>query len=251
MLSVISVDRLVSFAAFEEWLAVPGPWIGGFDLPFGLPRELVVTLGWPTGWADLLAHVALLGKSEFKNALNGVREARPMGSRYISRRGDAKAGSSSPMKLVNPPVGLMFFEGAPRLLAAGVSVVPCCPTTDSRVALEAYPGYVARQITRQSYKKDGADGRTPARRAQRTAILRALHDCHAATSGVEVFIPASVAQECVDDGNGDVLDAVLCAVQVAAVAGRTRLDRDSDNVAYGIPDSADPLEGWIATVPDS
>ena len=31
--------------AWADWLAQPGDWVGGFDLPFGLPRELVQTLG--------------------------------------------------------------------------------------------------------------------------------------------------------------------------------------------------------------
>jgi hypothetical protein len=35
---------------------------------------------------------------------------------------DHPAGSHSPLKLVNPPVGLMFLEAAPRLLASGVSI---------------------------------------------------------------------------------------------------------------------------------
>ena len=30
--------------AFGDWLAQPADWVGGFDMPFGLPRELVETL---------------------------------------------------------------------------------------------------------------------------------------------------------------------------------------------------------------
>jgi len=41
-------DTLV---AFGDWLVQPADWVGGFDLPFGLPRELVETLGWPNNWA--------------------------------------------------------------------------------------------------------------------------------------------------------------------------------------------------------
>ena len=42
--AVVRLDGLSAFAslpAFGEWLARPGPWLGGFDFPFGLPRELV------------------------------------------------------------------------------------------------------------------------------------------------------------------------------------------------------------------
>ena len=42
------LTALASLDAFSAWLARPGPWVAGFDLPFGLPRELVAQLGWPT-----------------------------------------------------------------------------------------------------------------------------------------------------------------------------------------------------------
>ncbi len=244
-LTFAAIDHLISFADFEALLRMPGPWIGGFDFPCGLPRELVVALDWPQQWPRLARHVQALGKDAFKDALNAVRESRPMGSRYIARSGDAAAGSSSPMKLVNPPVGLMFFEGAPRLLAAGVSVVPCAPSRDSRVALEAYPGYLARKITRASYKKDGKDGGRPDRREARIAIIEAITSGHTSVAPLELVLPTTLKSQCANDGSGDSLDAVLCAVQ-AAIACVSAKAAGAD--AYGIPDDADPLEGWIAAV---
>ena len=35
------METLDSLPAFGAWLAQPRAWVGGFDLPFGLPRELV------------------------------------------------------------------------------------------------------------------------------------------------------------------------------------------------------------------
>ena len=46
-LTIKAIDYFTSFADFEAMLRTPGPWVGGFDFPFGLPRELVATLGWP------------------------------------------------------------------------------------------------------------------------------------------------------------------------------------------------------------
>ncbi len=244
-LEVTAIDHLASLAEFESLLQTPGPWVGGFDFPFGLPRELVVTLGWPQDWSKLVRHVRAVGKDAFKDALNAVRESRPMGARYIARRGDAAAGSSSPMKLVNPPVGLMFFEGAPRLLAAGVCVLPCAPSDDSRIALEAYPGYLARKITPASYKKDGKEGARPNRREARVEILGAITSGHASVAPLELVVPATLKNLCIDDGSGDCLDAVLCAVQ-AAIACVRPTTTGSDE--YSIPADADPLEGWIAVV---
>jgi hypothetical protein len=116
------IERLEDFAAFEAFLQRPGPWVGGFDFPFSMPRELVRDLGWPTSWKGLVAHCAKMTRLELRAALDAYRNSRPVGSKYAHRATDLPAGSSSPMKLVNPPVALMFHEGAPRLLAAGVHI---------------------------------------------------------------------------------------------------------------------------------
>ncbi|MGL4232793.1 MAG: DUF429 domain-containing protein, partial [Casimicrobium sp.] len=214
-LTVTHVERLDSFESFEAFLNTPGLWTGGFDFPFSLPRELVETLDWPTNWRALVKRAQTIGKEAFKANLDRIRESRPVGSKYIERCGDKLAGSSSPMKLVNPPVGLMFFEGAPRLARAGVNVIPCAPNNDSRIALEAYPGFLARQITRESYKKDGREGNTPKRIAARETIVMNLSAFAKKHYGLTVSLAASLEQECTDDGSGDTLDAVLCAVQAA------------------------------------
>jgi hypothetical protein len=248
-LLVSSVARLTTFAAFEKALSTPGPWVAGFDFPFGLPRELVSTLGWPDDWARLVSHVRDIGKPAFKAALNAVRESRPMGARYIARRGDLAAGASSPMKLVNPPVGLMFFEGAQRLLSSKVSVIPCAPAAERRIALEAYPGFLARQIIKKSYKKDGREGSTPERRAARGAIVHAIttpsDGAQLQTKRPITVLDAPLRAACIEDGSGDTLDSVLCALQ-AAVATLAYLNGDTK---YGIPEHADALEGWISAVP--
>ena len=38
------VDTCDRFDAWERVLAEPGPWLGAFDFPFGLPREFVQDL---------------------------------------------------------------------------------------------------------------------------------------------------------------------------------------------------------------
>ena len=246
-LSVERIDPLVNFHAFVALLNEQGPWIGAFDLPLGLPRELLTTMRWPVSWRDMLAHINTMGKAEFKDALDTVRKSRPMGARYIPRAGDAVAGASSPMKLVNPPVGLMFFEGASRIAKSGVSVIPCAPNEDARVAIEGYPGFLARQITRESYKKDGPEGRTPSRRRSREIIVVALLNGHPAMGGLTVKLPEPLRALCISDGNGDALDSVVCAVQAA----RSLIAFQQGDPMYGIPPDADSLEGWIATVSGS
>ena len=59
------------------------------------------------------------------------------------------------MKWVNPPVAFMLHAGVPLLIQAGVSLPGLHAADPRRVALEAYPGLLAREILgRRSYKSD-------------------------------------------------------------------------------------------------
>jgi hypothetical protein len=225
-LAVDRVERLMDFSAFEALLARPGPWIGGFDFPFGMPAELVRDLDWPRSWRGLVAHCATLPRDELRRTFDAYRATRPAGRKYAHRKTDIPAGSSSPMKLVNPPVALMFHEGAPRLSASGAHVPGLAAGDRSRVALEAYPGLLARRITRASYKNDTRAKQTPARQAARKEIIDAL----------DFDAPRALRREMLDDASGDKLDAVLCAIQAAQAA---RLP------GYGLPSRVPRVEGWI------
>jgi hypothetical protein len=238
-----TVEEFAEWVHFESWLQRPGPWIAGFDFPFGLPREAVADLGWPKQWEQLVAYCRRQGREEFRAALDRYRESRPTGKRYAHRAADHPAGSHSPLKLVNPPVGLMFLEGAPRLLDAGVTIPGLHRADPQRIALEAYPGFSARRMVTGSYKNDAAAKQTPARRQARKSMVASL------TMGDNPFGSAltgstQLLDSLISDGTGDRLDAVLCAMQ-AAWAWRRRDDN------YGLPADVDPLEGWIATVAET
>ena len=233
-LSLKNIERLQSFAEFEALLARPGPWVGGFDLPFSLPLELTRDLGWPESWPRLVAYCSALERREFRARLDAYRQARPAGKRYAHRATDYPAGSSSPMKLVNPPVALMFHEGAPRILASGVHVPALFEGDPGRVALEAYPGLLVRKHLgiRDSYKSDTRSEQTPARRAVRKRIVAAL------ARGEPLGIRLATKLDLVADGSGDLLDAAICALQAAWAARQP---------GYGIPPHAPAGEGWIVT----
>jgi Protein of unknown function (DUF429) len=243
--TIFHLDSFEEFSAwedFESWLRRAGPWIAGFDFPFGLPREAVLDLGWPQQWPLLLTHCRGHAREEFRAALDRYRERRPAGKRYAHRATDYPAGSHSPLKLVNPPVGLMFLEGAPRLLDAGVTIPGLHAGDPQRVALEAYPGFSARRMLKASYKNDAAAKQTPARKRARTNLLRFLEtgdNCF----GLALTGPKRLLHSMVSDATGDRLDAVLCAMQ-AAWAWRRR------ETNYGLPENIDPLEGWIVMVPE-
>jgi uncharacterized protein DUF429 len=237
-LDIERIERLQSFAEFEALLARPGPWVGGFDFPFSLPRELVADLGWPREWPELVAHCAAMTRLALRAALDAYRASRPVGAKYAHRTTDLPAGSSSPMKLVNPPVALMFHEGAPRLLAAGVQVPALVDGDLQRVALEAYPGLLVRKQLgiRDSYKSDTRAEHTAARRAIRRRVVQAMK--RGEPLGMRLQLSTALERTLVAEGSGDLLDAVICAVQAAWAAKQPR---------YGIPASAPAHEGWIVS----
>lgn len=240
VLSIERIDRLETLDAFERLLRLPGPWVGGFDFPFGLPREAVVALALPTEWRAMTLECLRRGKAEFKRRLDEYRESRARGEKYAKRAGDSASGAHPAVKLVNPPVGLMFFEGSPRLAAANLTVPRLARGDPARVALEAYPGMLVRRHLniRDSYKNDQKSKQTRAQRIARREIVDAIkrglpHD-------IRVKFSSVLERELLDDGSGDSLDAVICALQ--ASWGHRR-----GAPGYGLPEHVDPVEGWIVS----
>ena len=246
--TLVHEEPLIDWPSFEAFLARSGPWIAAFDFPFGLPRKLIEALDWPRDWRTLMRHYASLDRACVRTLFKAYCDARPTGSKFAHRATDGPAGASPSMKWVNPPVAWMLHAGAPRLLAAGVRI----PALDddmrrvdaTRVALEAYPGYVARSITRASYKSDTRSQQTTARRDERARIVAAL-ECGAHCLAIRIAFDVEQRASLIAEGSVDRLDAVLCAAQ-AAWAWRRNMEGDE---RYGLPDNIDPLEGWIAGVP--
>lgn len=242
----VQLDRLLRFDSLDDWgtfLQQPEPWVGGFDAPFGLPRELVEALGWPAQWLDCMRHYAGLSRADIREAFAAFCHARPVGGKFAHRRTDGPAGSSPSMKWVNPPVAFMLQVAVPRLLQAGVHLPGLQAGDRTRVALEAYPGLLARElIGSRSYKSDDRARQTPERLIARKDLLHALEQ---GRTRLQLRLKLTAAQHdtLVDDASADTLDAVLCMVQAAWAAGcHARGDP-----LYGLPADLDSLEGWIVT----
>jgi hypothetical protein len=243
------VERLCTLDAFSEWLAQPRAWIGGFDLPFGLPRELVEALGWSTNWRECIAQYAALERAEIRARFAAFCDARPVGGKFAHRATDSPAGSSPSMKWVNPPVAYMLHAGVPRLLQAGV-VLPGlmqvgngATVAEQRIALEAYPGLLAREILgHRSYKSDDRAKQTPERLIARKDLVTAL-ELGQTRLGLRLKLTHAQRDAMVQDASGDLLDATLCLLQ-AAWAEQQHL---GGHPLYGLPSDLDPLEGWIVT----
>lgn len=234
------LERIESLDGFEHWLRQKPEWVAAFDFPFGLPRELVAHLGWPERWPELMRHYAALSRPEIRNTFAAFCDARPAGQKFAHRAADRPAGSSPSMKWVNPPVAYMLHAGVPRLLAAGVHFPGLNEGDTHRVALEGYPGLLAREVLGQrSYKSDDKARQTPERLIARKDLITALE--HGQTRlGLRLKVSHAQRDALTDDASGDSLDAVLCLLQ-AAWAAQQGAPR------YGLPPEMDPLEGWIVT----
>lgn len=236
------IDTFDTLDTWAAWLAQPGDWVGGFDLPFGLPRELVEHLGWPTEWDACMDHYAALSREQVRAQFAAFCDARPAGHKFAHRTTDGPAGSSPSMKWVNPPVAFMLHAGVPRLRAAGVAMPGLCAGDPRRVALEAYPGLLARELLGvRSYKSDDKAKQTAERLIARKDLVDALEQGRTRL-GLRLKLSHAQRDALVDDASGDRVDAVMCAMQAAwaltqHLAGQPR---------HGLPD-CDPLEGWIVT----
>lgn len=243
-----ALQGLASLDAFSACLHVPHSWVGGFDLPFGLPRELVQALGWPMLWEPCVRHYAALERRDIRDRFAAFCDARPVGGKFAHRATDVPAGSSPSMKWVNPPVAYMLHAGVPRLLDAGVyfpglQPEPSTGAAQRKVALEAYPGLLAREVLRhRSYKSDDVAKQNADRLIARKDLVTALE---MGQIRLQLRLKLSHAQRdaVIEDASGDALDAVLCLVQ-AAWGWRQHCQGAP---LYGLPQGMDPLEGWILT----
>jgi hypothetical protein len=240
---LFKLERLESLAAFEICLQQPTAWVGAFDLPFGLPRELVEKLGWPTVWRDCIDHYTALTRAEIRDCFAAFCDARPVGGKFAHRATDGPAGSSPSMKWVNPPVAYMLHAGVPALLHAGAHLPGLHAGDPARVALEGYPGLLAREVLGKTpYKSDDRPKQTVDRLIARKDLITALE--HGQTRlGLHLKLTHAQRDALADDASGDALDAVLCLMQAAWAQER----HDDGATFYGLPSTMDSLEGWIIT----
>jgi hypothetical protein len=253
------LETAETLADYAHWLESDRPWVCGFDFPFGLPRELIETLGWPLDWLACMRHYAGLSRPQIREAFAGFCQARPTGRKFAHRATDPGAGSSPSMKWVNPPVAYMLHAGVPPLIEAGVQLpgllgaqqaraaAPHLAHLAPRVALEAYPGLLARELLgpngqRRSYKSDDRAKQTADRLIARKDLITALENGQTRL-GLRIKLTHAQRDALIDDASGDRLDAVLCLVQAAWAWQQ----HDQGHPCYGLPAQIDPLEGWIVS----
>lgn len=245
---VLSLFAFRTLDALEQFLTESPPWVAAIDMPFGLSRLITDVLQWPgyraapdTAWDTWADFYTSLTRPEIREVFKAWCDAHPPGQKFAHRACDRPAKSSPSMKWVNPPVAYMLHAGAALLQRLDVRLPGMRPNGRAdRVALEAYPGFMARQwLQAKSYKHDDARMQSAARDEQRRHLIDRLSQL---ANGLTVHVHPDIAQAMQADGKGDALDAVLCIMQ--AVLGWMR-----DPVTFDQPAGADPLEGWIVNVP--
>ena len=224
-LVVEETRSLPDWATFEAFLRTPGPWLGGFDLPLGLPLPLQDHFG--MDGPALAAHALAMDMADWVDALRAYRG--PNGEKELFRPTDRAARSQSPMKCFYIPVGRMYARGAGRLRAAGVSI----GERTERTAIEAYPALVADAMgVSRSYKTDDLAKATPVHRDRRAAIVAGL-----SRPNPYGLLLEGLPDDLVDESGADRLDAILALLQAAWASRREDL---------GIARGTHPFEGAIS-----
>jgi Protein of unknown function (DUF429) len=240
--STLTLDSMQEHRTLDElsrWLATPGPWLGAFDFPFGLPRVFVEAhaLGSTSDEVIQAVRARCATRMAWRRFIDEWGNARPAGERLVHRRTDLSLGavrSTSPLQTRYVPVGFMYYEGMARLVDAGLTIAQMRVGDPARVAIEGYPGLLAHDlIGRRSYKNRDE----PDRLAARGDIVAALRE-GSGRLALRVSITAEQEARVIEDVSGDRLDALLCLVQAAWASTRP---------GYGLPADFDALEGWIAT----
>jgi hypothetical protein len=171
----------------------------------------------------------------FRALVDAWGNARAPGDRLLHRATDRAApghSSTSPLQTRYVPVGFMYFEGLPRLIAAGATLPRLQAGDPARIAVEGYPGRLAHQlIGRRSYKNQDDGERLIARKD----LVDALEQGRGAL-GLRLKLSHAQRDALTADASGDRLDAVLCLMQ----AGWAAAQPDA-----GLPARVDPVEGWI------
>ena len=235
VVAVTGFDQADSLESFGELLAAPGAWLGVFDFPLGLARELVVARRWPQRWEQMVGAVARLGRGRLEQDLRDFRAGRPRRSRFALRATERIAGARPAMGTVGGRHALRFQAGAPLLLAAGVKIPRLHRSTARRSALEGNPALVATPITRGAWRSGNRRGRADVRELERERLVAALERGHPLL-GTRLRIGAADRAAAISDDRGGRLAALLCLAQA---------DWARRQPNWGMPADVDALEGWI------
>ena len=161
---VLGLERIETLPALAQWLAQPQPWVGGFDLPFGLPRELVTTLGWPTDWRACMQHYRSLTREQIREAFAGFLRCPPRGRQVCPPRYRRPRGFQ-PLDEMGEPARGLHAARLPSAVAGcfGVYLPGRCRPAQAMHSAWRWrppPACWREVLQRRSYKSDDRAGQT-------------------------------------------------------------------------------------------
>ncbi len=231
-----------SFSGFEDLLVSRCSWVAGVDAPLSFPHGFCDYLG-TSDWRECCRRVCSLGRKGFEESVYAYRATLRKGERLPLRECDQRAGAKSPLLLAYVPVGKMAYEVMSRLSCAECRVIPFeRPLRGRGVVLETYPALIARRfIPGRKYKHEVRKKPDASCRNAREDLVNALGERPFSDYfGFPVSMTGPAEGLCVNDVQGDVLDAVLCA---ATAAWGYSMRREG----YGVPCGPGSAEGWIVS----
>jgi hypothetical protein len=111
-----------------------------------------------------------------------------------------------------------------------------------RVALEAYPGLLAREVLGNHQLQERRQSQTNPRASAGSARTAERFGARPNPTGSAPGGQQRLLGRLADDASGDALDATLCLMQAAWA----QQQHEAGHPQYGLP-PCDPLEGWIVT----
>lgn len=195
-----AVERDGALAALVAWIAELGDAVVGMDFPFGLSRELVEEVDYPSFLREFGSRFAT--SADFR-----ARCTERAGGRELKRAADVSA--RTPMSPYNLRLHRQTFHGirdvvAPLVCSGAARAAPMCGDG-------AWAGPTLIEICPAStLKRDGLYGpyKGPGEEhlARRRAIVRALE-----IAGRVKKLSRSMRSRVLDDAGGDALDSVIAA----------------------------------------
>ena len=208
----ILVRKLLHFSDFEsliEFFSKSSPILCGCDFPFNFPLDYQKEFGLKN-FNDTKKLIAKFNKNEFKNSLRKIQKHREYGFKYSYRLTDKENFASSPVNVINPPTGLMLYEGLKMF-----SSLDCCVYPFEKMNLkknnffETYPKiFLKLNNFTEKYKdeKHNNSDQLYVRKKYISFIKKVIRK----KMQLEISMPSHIEQECLLDYKGDVLDAFIC-----------------------------------------
>ena len=208
----IVVKKLLLFCDFKsliEFFAKSSPIFCGCDFPFNFPLDYQKEFNLKN-FNDTKKLVGKFNRNEFKNSLRKMQKHRDYGFKYSYRSTDKDNFASSPVNVINPPTGLMLYEGLKMF-----SSLDCCVYPFEKMNMkknnffETYPKiFLKLNNLTEKYKNEkyNLSNQLNVRKKYISFIKKIILK----KMQLEISIPSHIERQCILDFRGDVLDALIC-----------------------------------------